>query len=81
MMQKVQVNNVKKNKRVLLVKELPASKIFGNKNLLPKDARGDVTSEGFVAGSLKVKFYTHQHGTENTQFSIDAALNFLQTDV
>ncbi|MEP7279635.1 MAG: hypothetical protein ABI813_13375 [Bacteroidota bacterium] len=80
MMQKVRLNNVKKNKKVLLTKELPITKSFGNRNPVPKDARGDVTSEGFVGGMLNVKFYTHLHGTENTRFNELSAADYLLTD-
>jgi len=79
-MQKVRVNNVKKKQRVVLVKELPLGKSFGNKNVIPKDTRGDIASEGFVAGTLTVKFYTHLSGTENTKFNELSAGEFLITD-
>ncbi len=81
MMQKVRVNNVKKNQRVVLVKELPLNRSFGNNHVVPKDTRGNVSSEGFVAGMVSVKFYTHAYGTENTKFNLSSAEDFLLTDV
>jgi len=79
MIQKVKLHNVKKNQRVILTKELPTS--FGNRHTIKKDARGDIKSEGFIAGMLKVEFYTHMHGKENVQFNELSAAEYLVTDV
>jgi len=81
MIQRVRLHNVKKGQRVILVKQLPVGRGFGNNNPIKEEARGDITSEGFVGGMLKVKFYTYITGTENVQFNELSAADYLQTDI
>jgi hypothetical protein len=81
MNQKIRLDNVKKNKRVFLVKELPVNRSFGNKNPVPNGKWGDITSEGFVDGVLKVKFWTHLSGTENTRFNELSAREYMLVEV
>jgi hypothetical protein len=81
MMQKVRLDNVRKNQRVVLRDELPSNKIFGNVRPIKQGSRGDVTSDGFVAGTLKVTFYSHFYGKEEVQFNERSAETYLETDI
>lgn len=81
MLLKVKFNNVKKHQRVILSKDLPFGAGFGNKHLIKQDQRGDIISNGFERGRLKVKFYSHLNGTENVEFNELSAANYLLTDI
>jgi hypothetical protein len=81
MLQKVRPDNVKKNQRVVLSEELPANKLFGNARPIKKDSRGDIKSDGFAGGRLKVTFYSHFYGTENVEFNELSAGKYLLTDI
>ena len=81
MNQKVSLFNVQKGQLVSLSKQLPADRIFGNNYPLKEYARGYVTSEGFEAGQLKVKFESHMYGTENVHFNELSAREYLLTDI
>jgi hypothetical protein len=81
MHQKVRFDNVKKNQKVTLTRELPADRQFGNKRLIKEGSAGNVKSDGFVGGQLKVEFYSHYLGTELTQFNELSAYEFLMTDI
>jgi hypothetical protein len=81
MHQKVRLDNVKKNQRVTLTKELPMYRLFGNKRIIKEGSVGIVISKGFVAGQLKVEFQSHFLGSEFTQFNELSAFEFLMTDI
>lgn len=81
MMQKVRLDNVKKHQRVVLREELPANRLFGNVRPIKDGSRGDIISDGFVAGTLKVTFYSHFYGEENVQFNERSAEKYLMTDI
>jgi len=81
MLQKVRIGNVKKGQRVTLAKDLPIGQGFGNKNPIKQGVRGDIISNGFESGRLKVSFYTHSFGTEQTEFNELSAANYLVTDI
>jgi len=77
----VSINNVKKGKAVLLSKSLPTDHGFGNTQPLPKDTKGYVLSDGFVAGSLIVEFNTYAFGRQRTKFNELSAREYLVTDI
>ncbi len=81
MHQKVRFDNVKKNQKVTLTRELPQYRLFGNKRTIKENSPGIVISDGFVAGQLKVEFRSHFLGTELTQFNEFSAFEFLMTDI
>lgn len=55
-------HNAKKHQRVILAKDLPVGQAFGNKRIIKQNERGDVLSNGFESGRLKVRFYSHYFG-------------------
>jgi len=73
----VQFRFVKKNKAVYLIKDLPIG--FGNRQIIPKNTKGYVTSEGFVLGQLHVLFSLYI-GDEHVHFNELSAGNFLECD-
>ena len=73
----VQPRFVKKGKAVYLSKALPTG--FLNKKPIPAKAKGEVISQGFEAGMLKVLFRLHS-GDEQTQFNELSAKNYLECD-
>ena len=81
MLQKFRFNNAKKNQRVILAKDLPVGMGFGNKSIIKQDLRGDITSNGFENGRLKVKFYSYASGVENVEFNEISATSYLFIDI
>jgi hypothetical protein len=81
MLSKVKPYNVSNGQRVTLRKALPTDRMFGNTHSIPEDARGTITSEGFVAGKLQVEFYTHAYGTQKVAFNELSAAEYLVTDI
>lgn len=79
--------HVKRGKAVFLVKDLPAGRSFGNQRFIPSDPygtgshlRGEVTSNGFEGGMLRVCFTLPDLTTENVQFNEFSAENYLVCD-
>jgi hypothetical protein len=81
MNQRVGLFNVQKGQLVSLSKRLPTGHSFGNNYPINEYARGYVTSEGFEAGKLKVKFDSHMYGTEDVAFNELSAKEYLLTDI
>ena len=81
MLQKVRFHNVKKLQRVLLSKDLPVAQGFGNRYPVKESSRGDITSNGFEEGRLKVRFYFHSNSYENVEFNELSAANYLLVDI
>lgn len=81
MLQKVRFHNVKKSQRVFLSKDLPIAQGFGNKYRVKENSRGDIKSDGFENGRLKVQFYSHFNGCENVEFNELSAANYLLVDI
>ena len=81
MLQRVRLNNVKKGQRVTLARDLPIGQGFGNKSLIKQGVRGDIISNGFENGRLKVSFYTHLSGGDKAEFNELSAANYLLTDI
>ena len=81
MINKVTVYNVKKGQSVIMSKQLPTDRLFGNKHPIQKDAKGYIMTEGFINGRLRVEFYTHAWGTQSVEFNELSANEFLLTDV
>lgn len=81
MLQKLQQYNAKKDKTVILVKDLPTHRAFGNTRIIKKGEQGTIISNGFEEGMIHVSFYSHYLGTEKVKFNIFSAEEFLTTDV
>jgi len=74
-------HNAIKYQRVHLAKDLPVGQAFGNKRIIKQDEIGDVLSNGFENGGLKVRFYSHYLGTDNVEFNERSAENYLRIDI
>ena len=81
MLQKLRLHNAKKNRRVIVAKDIIPGRGFQNKFIVRQDSRGDIVSDGFEQGMVKVKFYTHATGTQLLEFNELSAANFLLIDV
>jgi hypothetical protein len=81
MLNRVKSYNVKSGQSVYLSKALPADHSFGNSHQLPKDTKGYITSDGFIAGRLKVMFDTYNWGKQKVEFNELSAGEYLVTDV
>ena len=82
MTHKVTLHNVKKHKSVYSSKEIGVNTGFKNTRTIPKGEKGEIISNGFEQGQLKVNFYNHFAAPCNQliEFNLLSAENYLLTD-
>lgn len=78
---KVTPTNVRKGKTVILSKDLPTDRNFGNKSIIKEGNRGEIMSAGFEFGKLRVNFYSHHFENRIIEINELSAANFLTVDI